>query len=234
MAISEVAQDTLLYRCPQCDQGMRVEEALVGRNVTCPKCGRPFRAEAPSSYPAKDGDIPEDATADLPVVGSGNGGDEELILVRHPSMFRANPFMFLLEFGLVCLGVVGLLLAVVWEQGVVVNGQEWLSAILVQWVSLGLLVIGTILITTWWLKSRMTELKVTSKRTILRHGLISKFTSEVQHDDVRNLQIDQNLWERMAGIGDVAISSSGQDDLEILVKGIPRPNQVADVIREMQ
>ncbi len=231
---SEPVQDTLLYRCPQCDQAMRVEESLVGRNVTCPACGRPFRAEAPSSYPAKEEDLAGSGEGDLPLVSSGDGSDEELIVVKHPSMFRANPILFLLEFALVGLGIWGFLAAVLGERGLVVAERQLLSAAVLQWISLALMVLGTALISTWWLQTRMTELRVTSKRTVLRHGLISRFTTEVQHDDVRNLQINQNLWQRMVGIGDVAISSSGQDDLEIQIQGIPGPHRVADVIRDMQ
>jgi uncharacterized membrane protein YdbT with pleckstrin-like domain len=75
---------------------------------------------------------------------------------------------------------------------------------------------------------------VENKPTTFQEGIISRETSEVQHDDVRNLQIDQNILERLLGIGDIAISSSGQDDMEIQVKGIPSPDRLAKVIRKNQ
>jgi len=48
------------------------------------------------------------------------------------------------------------------------------------------------------------------------------------------MQVDQNAIQRILNVGSIAISSSGQDDLEIYVKGIPDPNDVADFIRKMQ
>jgi uncharacterized membrane protein YdbT with pleckstrin-like domain len=75
---------------------------------------------------------------------------------------------------------------------------------------------------------------VTNRRTVLRRGLLARETSEVRHRDVRNVQVNQTTFERLLGVGDLALSSAGQSDFEIAVKGIPNPNRVADVIRDMQ
>ncbi|MDQ3333471.1 MAG: PH domain-containing protein, partial [Planctomycetota bacterium] len=86
----------------------------------------------------------------------------------------------------------------------------------------------------WWAQTRFTMLTITSRRSTLRRGLIARETSEVQHRDVRNLQINQTTLERLLGVGDIAISSAGQDGLEIHVEGIPHPEKVAAVVRDMQ
>ena len=97
-----------------------------------------------------------------------------------------------------------------------------------------LVLVGAAFLGYWWLKSRFETLTVTSRRTVFRWGIISRDTTEILHDDVRNLQVDQSGPGRLLGVGDLFLSSSGQDDLEIQARGIPNPEHVADVVRDLQ
>jgi len=103
-------------------------------------------------------------------------------------------------------------------------------------MSLGgvLVVVSLLTFFWWWVVTVFTTVIVTTKRTVHRVGIIARDSSEVQHDDVRNLQIDQSILERILGIGDIAISSSGQDDMEIVAAGVPNPERIAKVIRKHQ
>ena len=94
--------------------------------------------------------------------------------------------------------------------------------------------IGLIPIVYWLLDSLSTKLTVTTKRTTLNRGILSKWTSEVRHSDVRNIQVSQSVLQRMLDCGTIAISSSGQAGMEICVSGIRSPQKVADMIRGMQ
>ena len=69
---------------------------------------------------------------------------------------------------------------------------------------------------------------------IFTRGVINRRTSEVQHDDIRNIQVQQNLVERLVGAGTIAISSAGQDDMEIVARGIAHPQRVIETIRTHQ
>ncbi len=64
----------------------------------------------------------------------------------------------------------------------------------------------------------------------MRRGILSKFTSEVFHKDVRNVQVSQNVLQRLCDVGTIAISSSGQSDFEISVDSMPEPNRVKQII----
>ena len=94
--------------------------------------------------------------------------------------------------------------------------------------------IGIIILFSWWLECRATLLIVTGQRTILRRGILSKRTNEVRHEDVRNIQVGQSFFQRMYGVGSIAISSAGQGEVEIEISGIGDPQQVADLIRAHQ
>lgn len=92
------------------------------------------------------------------------------------------------------------------------------------------LVIGAIGLFFWWLKAIGTTLTITNRRTTLRKGILSKEESEVLHCNVRNVVLKQTMFQRMMGTGYLAISSSGQSDLEIEVHGIPLPSKAKKLI----
>lgn len=90
--------------------------------------------------------------------------------------------------------------------------------------------IGLVMYLLWWLQCKGTQLTVTSERTRLRKGILSKSVTEVWHQDVRNVQLNQTFGQRLFGVGTLGISSSGQSGLEISVSGIPDPERVKELI----
>lgn len=97
---------------------------------------------------------------------------------------------------------------------------------------LSLVLIGLIMYGIEWLRCRATRLVVTSERTILKTGILSRQTNEVRHRDLRNVQVQQGVLDRMVGVGRVELSSAGQSNVEIDVAGIPDPQGIADLIRQ--
>lgn len=213
--------ELLAYECPHCHQTLQIEDDVMGENMDCPSCGNPFKVEVPTAEPVEDGQIDPDA----PEIHQA-GREEDVIESVHPAMFRKHPLRFLGEWIMVIGGLA--LIAMAIGDIVYVNKTA-------QWIAGGLLAgIGALMLLQWWLTVLFTKLSITNSRTILRRGIISRFTTEVQHDDIRNIQVDQTMFERIVGVGDVAISSSGQDDLEVDVDGIPQPNRLAKMIRSLQ
>jgi len=90
--------------------------------------------------------------------------------------------------------------------------------------------VGVVIFLLWWLRCKGTQLTITSDRTRLRKGILSKSITEVWHQDVRNVQLKQTFFQRLLGVGSLGISSAGQAGLEISVSGIPDPEQVKDLI----
>ena len=97
-------------------------------------------------------------------------------------------------------------------------------------VVLCLIVVGFVIFFMWWLRCKGTQLTITSERTRLRKGILSKSITEVWHQDVRNVQLNQTFFQRLLGVGSLGISSAGQAGLEISVAGIPDPNRVKELI----
>lgn len=84
----------------------------------------------------------------------------------------------------------------------------------------------------WKLKTMATKLTVTDQRSILRRGLLSKHINEINHVNIRNVQIRQNLLERIFSTGTVQIASAGQASIEIEVEGLPHPDQIRELINQ--
>jgi len=90
--------------------------------------------------------------------------------------------------------------------------------------------VGLLIFLIWWLKCIGTTLIVTSRETIVKRGILSKHTNEIRHSDVRNIQISQSLFQRLFNVGNIGVSSAGQGGIEILVRGLRRPNDIKDII----
>lgn len=216
----------LVYRCPHCGASHEVEEALIGDRVTCRQCGKPFEAAAPVAKPVEVG--PGEKASFR--VAAGEGEVENTVLQVHPAVFRKHPLRFLALWVAILAGAAAVVAGLI--GGVAIPGNPPATVLIVG----GLILAGVagVFWLGWWGGTRFTTLTVTNRRTTLQRGLFARKTSEVRHQDVRNLQVNQKTMERLLGVGDLAISSAGQDDLEIAVQGIPNPNHVANVIRDMQ
>lgn len=222
--------EIITLECPKC--GERVEatgEMLEDGIVQCtnPDCRQAFRVDLPQgrvlgsahSAAADDGEGDGPATR---TSGADTSGAEETLVQLNPSMLRRHPFQFTGSMLLLLAGLAGLAYGLM--------QPEWWIAGLAGAIAL----FGAGVLLVWWLKVKSTTLTVTSERTILRKGILSRNTTEVRHDDVRNLQVHQSFVERMLGVGDLAISSAGQDDLEIDIDGVRDPEHIASLIRERQ
>jgi len=71
---------------------------------------------------------------------------------------------------------------------------------------------------------------LTNKRTVQRTGLIARKTTEVLHRDVRNIEIDQSVFQRLFGVGRIGIASAGQSGVEIQFTGVRDPDGVKALI----
>jgi hypothetical protein len=195
----------LKNQCPYCGHAVEVGGHLVGEMINCPNsnCGKIFRIAVPEGAPARQGaparrvesELDGDTlSTDLPIP------DETQLLKIHPAFVRRRPLKALT---VAAAGLAGLVALAWWVGGppdaLVTEGES--IAAMPQWFlgGLGAILAGgaALVFVSWWIGSRFTTITVTSKRTTYREGLISRATSEVQHNDVRNLQVDQKIWERL-------------------------------------
>jgi hypothetical protein len=209
----------LIAKCPHCGRSVEATSDKLHEPVDCPHCRGPFEIEVPKVRVAEVRDVAEEES---PPSRRVTETSERVLIKTHPAIFRGRPLRFVACLVLIALGGAGVF-------------YGWTSAnSLLLWGGAAAVAAGLFILAGWWLAALATTLTVTESRTVLRKGIFSRTTSEVEHDDIRNLQLDQSMMERLFGVGDIGISSSGQDDLEIVARAIPRPQNVLHVIRENQ
>ncbi len=218
----------LTAQCPYCQQEVDTTIEHLDGPVVCPSCSKPFEIQMPTATVTSVRKVEKS-----PAENRLAAGPEERVLAKvHPVVFRARPLGTTIVTLLLVAALAGLILP--WAgyipAGEAVLGQATLLAV----VCLATLIALTCVVGYWWLQSRFTSLTVTDDRTIYQRGLISRETSEVQHDDVRNIQLDQSLLQRLLNVGSIGISSSGQDDLEVVAKRLPNPAKIIDLVRQNQ
>lgn len=217
---------SLRYQCPHCQQVVRVDESVMGKQVDCPLCGRPFLAEAPVAKPLGPAAVDAVDREEPSVMLAAD--DESGLEVVSPATFRRHFFGVILCVVLLVGGAGLMVLGAGGETMGLVHGPLFLAG-----GSLSILLGGFYLL-KWWIIGKTHRLTITTERSIYRSGIIHRFTSEVRHDDVRNIKLEQNFKERLLKFGDIAISSAGQDDMEIVIRDIPHPQEIADLIRRQQ
>ena len=147
--------------------------------------------------------------------------EETTLYQGNPSMFRNHPLWYVGNVLVIVLGL-GLTLYLLFT-----GHTNWALTALVIGVGGGLIAYGC-----WWLQCKACKLTVTNDRTTLRRGILAKNLTEVWHQDVRNVQLDQTFLQRIFDVGKVGISSAAQAEIEITVNGIPDPDRVKELIDE--
>jgi predicted Zn finger-like uncharacterized protein len=209
--------DHLTFECPHCKQSVDVKEERLGGNIDCPHCDHTFKASAPlGRLLGKDRGT-----------GSAADGEQTLRVVR-PVLFRQHLIMSLISAVLLIGALAGLTMFALGRTLLGIEGTLLLTVSLLA----ALIPIGFVINRVHYTYS--TSLTVTTARSILREGILSIRTSEVRHKDVRSIRADRNTLERLFNYGDIAISSAGQDDFEIVVHDIPDPESVLEIIRRHQ
>ncbi|MFT5291953.1 MAG: putative membrane protein YdbT with pleckstrin-like domain [Planctomycetota bacterium] len=211
------------FACPYCQERVTVDLEGVGAVVACSACSRPFRPHVPQGNLVEEG-----ADSWRPVLpNSGINAEERTIQRVRPAAFRRAPFKSLFLF-LIAGAAIAAAIAVSMKS----NKQWMVGTTVISGVLISLLCIIPLVIA--FLEARFESLTVTSQRSLWRRGIFSKATSEVQHDDIRNIQIKQSFLDQILRIGTVSISSAGQDDMEIVVTGVQRPQAFVEMVRTHQ
>jgi len=224
----------LTAKCPYCQHEVDSTIENLDGPVVCPGCKKPFEMEMPTAVVTSVHEVDEEI---INQERMATKREERTLAKVHPVVFRARPITTLI-LGLVFLVAVAAL--IMSFAGMAVAGYSLDDtmtlgpASLLTWVCAITLSVIVAIVGYWMILSRFTTLTVTDDRTIYQEGIISRETSEVQHDDVRNIKLDQSFVQRLLGVGGVGISSSGQDDMEVVAKRLPNPERIIRLIRDNQ
>lgn len=198
-------------RCDRCDKSIELDAAVVGQKVTCPHCGDVNVVR--SASPAQSQDRAADAG-----YPPAHGPETHVMLVR-PALVRSRPLSFFLALIVALSGAAG---------GVILFTTGAGAPLALVCGGAAVVAIGIILY--WKILGLSQGLKITTKRLIDTEGLFSKATSEVLHADIKNVQVRQSFWQRIWGVGTLAVSTAAENEDEIELAGVPNPGKVRSII----
>jgi uncharacterized membrane protein YdbT with pleckstrin-like domain len=67
-----------------------------------------------------------------------------------------------------------------------------------------------------------------------REGLIARKVKSIRIQDLRNINVNQSLVERILGVGDVEFSSAGGSGIEVVFRGVDKPLEVKALAQRLQ
>jgi hypothetical protein len=209
--------------CDRCERLIEIEDNRAGTKVACPHCGDTnvmpgVKSDSAALDPAP---APDHRTRPQDQGHPPDHGPEQRVRLVRPAWVRSRPLsvavMALLAAAGAVLGAIRLMNPA--------SVPAWLAVVAALALLAGVAVLGW-----WWFLSLSAALEITNKRTVARRGLLSRSTSEVVHDNIRNVQVDQTFWERLWSVGTIGISSSGQDGIEIQMRNVPHPQELQKLI----
>lgn len=196
--------------CDNCDKNFEVDSKEAGGKVPCPSCGDINR-------------VPETAgkstSSQTPSTPGRDDAEKEICQIR-PAMFKAHPFRYLL----ILLLIVGGLALAFWSM--TTEGWKW-----IMWPAFVISFIGAIWWIKWWVATTLwIKISISNKRTVRYEGIVRRHSTEVLHDHVRSVDINQTFVQRIFNVGYIGIDSAGQDGIEIEIRDIPGPHRVKEII----
>ncbi|MHA7813037.1 MAG: PH domain-containing protein [Phycisphaerales bacterium] len=212
------------FNCDRCDMEIELDDQFAGTKHECLNCGDINRVPIPEGSTATVED-PDPAVDSKKVDRAAKAGfppdfgpEARVIKVRR-CWFRSR----VIRFTLVSLIALASLIGLIWVP--VADKAVW-------WYALfgPALVLCVGILTWWWIDRLSASLEITTKRTIMHRGFFSKSSSEVVHDNIRNIQINQSFLQRVMSVGRIGISSSGQDGVELQVNHLKDPGYLREVI----
>ena len=76
--------------------------------------------------------------------------------------------------------------------------------------------------------------KVTTHRIIVTTGLLSKSKKEIWIRDMRGANLEQGLWQRIVGVGDISIGTAATAGTEIRMFGVKKPEEAVELINSLR
>ncbi len=215
-------------KCPQCGIEHDGDQTWIGKEVRCEGCGGVFTVENPNLVPCPDcfaliskrasvcphcgaplGDV-QNQGMEYPEAENALGRKERVWDDRPPqaekeeTLYEVNPAAMYF-FGDILLGI--LLIPVL---------------------------IGIFMLINALIEINCTLYTVTTKRVIVNTGWLNKKQVEIWIKDMRAVNIQRSLWERIVGVGSVSIGTAATAGTEIGMRGLNEAQEIVDAINRLR
>lgn len=199
--------------CPRCRTIHEAESREIGRMMRCAACGMEFEAANPALVPCPDcfeliskraATCPKCGAPLKAAVADSRQASPATDISHEKELARWHPSAMNFFWGIL-LGIVTLP------------------------VVIGFFILGGILIAIC-----CTDFRVTTHRVIIRTGLLAKTQKEIWIRDMRGASLEQGLWQRIVGIGDISIGTAATAGTEIRMFGVKKPKEAVKLINSLR
>jgi uncharacterized membrane protein YdbT with pleckstrin-like domain len=100
---------------------------------------------------------------------------------------------------------------------------------------LGATALALVIILVKWIQNLASKFEVTEERLIIRRGIIFKSVDEIELYRIKDVRIDFNIINQLAGIGRISISSSDETtrDGDLVLADIERAQERRETLRRL-
>jgi uncharacterized membrane protein YdbT with pleckstrin-like domain len=99
-------------------------------------------------------------------------------------------------------------------------------------IGLGMLGAAVVMAVLATFHRRSISWSLTSDRLIERRGLLANHRREMELADVRSIEVDRSLTQRLLGLGNLLVASAASADFMIKLQDVPDPDRVAEILRQ--
>ncbi len=83
-----------------------------------------------------------------------------------------------------------------------------------------------------WLKVRSRQYHVTSERILVRTGILSKHTDELELYRVKDYTLEEPFWLRLFKTGNIRLNTHDESNPVLVLEAVPEPSGLCDEIRK--
>lgn len=224
--------------CPHCEEVITVDVSVLGTTIPCPHCEEPVSLPKPRAAPKEATFVAEPAPA-APAEPAPPPAEETEIFDVSPRLLgylgriiwnliwiAAGIAAWQYLSGLSTLAEIKGLETFASELGTyqLTPNAPYIALILSLFGGLGLLRV--------FVESMFNRYRLTTERLFLRTGFISRHSEEIELFRIKDVSVRQGVLHRLVGAGNVTVLSSDDSTPWVLLRGVPRPNEIKEQIRQ--
>lgn len=216
------------FKCPNCGRTLRGDDQFTGKNTTCPACKATIIIPI---KPAPEPPVPQPVLIEPARMSNGNPVphnypsahplEEKPVFETRPS-WKAFIGWYLVAFVLL---IVGFVIGGAIRQNP--NAAPFFKY-LFDWIGF----LGALAVIIFCVVKRfMLKYRLTTQRFFIHRGIISRNISELELFRVKDVEMIQNLFDRIFNIGKLIIFSTDETAPKVEMLGVDNPVKAKDTLR---
>lgn len=101
-------------------------------------------------------------------------------------------------------------------------------------ITIPVFLIGVFILIYIIIEISCTSYELTTHRIIVRRGWIAKLQNEIWIKDMRGVNLVQGIWQRIIGVGNIAIGTAASAGTEISIVGVAKPTEIISQINSLR